>query len=95
MTISKRQVVILSSIFALLAIPFTAMQFSSEVNWSLFDFVVVGGLLLALGFAIDLAIRKTKTINKRYLVITAIVVLFLLIWAELAVGVFGTPLAGS
>lgn len=95
MTISKRQVIILSSIFALLAIPFTAMQFSSEVNWSLFDFVVVGGLLLALGFAIDFAIRKTKTINKRYLVITAIVVLFLLIWAELAIGVFGTPLAGS
>lgn len=95
MIISKRQVIILSSIFALLAIPFTVMQFSSEVNWSLFDFVVVGGLLLALGFAIDLAIRKTETINKRYLVITAIVVLFLLVWAELAVGVFGTPLAGS
>lgn len=95
MTISKRQVVILSSIFALLAIPFTAMQLSSEVNWSLFDFVVVGGLLLTLGFAIDLAIRKTKTINKRYFAITAIVVLFLLIWAELAVGVFGTPIAGS
>lgn len=95
MTISKRQIVILSSIFALLAIPFTAMQFSSEVNWSFFDFLVVGGLLLVLGFAIDLAIRKTKTINKRYLAITAIVVLFLLIWAELAVGVFGTPLAGS
>ena len=95
MIISKRQVIILSSIFALLAIPFTVMQFSSEVNWSLFDFMVVGGLLLALGFAIDLAIRKTKTINKRYLVITAIVVLFLLVWAELAVGVFGTPLAGS
>ncbi|WP_127139236.1 hypothetical protein [Flagellimonas oceanensis] len=95
MIIRKRQVIILSSIFALLAIPFTVMQFSSEVNWSLFDFMVVGGLLLALGFAIDLAIRKTKTINKRYLVITAIVVLFLLVWAELAVGVFGTPLAGS
>lgn len=95
MTISKRQIVILSSILVVMAIPFTAMQFSSEVNWSLFDFVVVGGLLLTLGFAIDLAIRKTKTINKRYLVITAIVVLFLLIWAELAVGVFGTPLAGS
>ncbi|NDV16156.1 hypothetical protein GO009_08975 [Muricauda sp. TY007] len=95
MTISKRQVVILSSILALLVIPFIAMQFSSEVQWSLFDFIAAGGLLLTLGFAIDLAIRKTKTIQKRYLIIVAIVILFLLIWAELAVGVFGSPLAGS
>lgn len=95
MTISKRQILILSSILVLLAIPFIAMQFSSEVQWSLFDFLVAGGLLLALGFSIDLAIRKAKTVNKKYLAITAIVIFFLLIWAELAVGVFGTPLAGS
>ncbi|MBO0329259.1 hypothetical protein [[Muricauda] lutisoli] len=95
MTINKRQIVILSSILVLLAIPFIAMQFSSEVKWSLFDFLVAGGLLLALGFSIDLAIRKAKTIKNRYVAITAIVILFLLIWAELAVGVFGTPLAGS
>lgn len=95
MTISKRQIVILSSILVLLAIPFIAMQFSSEVQWSLFDFVVAGGLLLAVGFSIDLTIRKVKTVHMKYVAITAIVIFFLLIWAELAVGVFGTPLAGS
>ncbi|MBO0341709.1 hypothetical protein [Flagellimonas profundi] len=95
MTISKRQIVILSSILVLLAIPFIAMQFSSEVQWSLFDFVVAGGLLLAVGFSIDLTIRKVKTVHMKYVAITTIVILFLLIWAELAVGVFGTPWAGS
>nr|WP_297786090.1 hypothetical protein [uncultured Allomuricauda sp.] len=95
MTISKRRILILSCISVLLAIPFIAMQFSSEVQWSLFDFLVAGGLLLALGFSIDLVIRKSKTVNSKYLAITAIFILFLLVWAELAVGVFGTPLAGS
>ncbi len=95
MNLSKQQVLIIFSIIALLLIPFTAMQFSSEVNWSLSDFVVAGGLLLALGFSIDLVARKTKYFNKKFMAIAAIVILFLLVWAELAVGVFGTPFAGS
>jgi len=95
MTISKRPLLILTSVLALLLLPFTAMQFSSEVHWSPFDFLVAGGLLLALGFSIDFMAHKVKSLNKRLIAIAAVVVLFLLIWVELAVGVFGTPLAGS
>lgn len=95
MSISKRHLIILCSILVLLAIPFAAMQFSSEVNWSLFDFLVAGGLLLALGFSIDFVARKVKSFNNKIIAIVAIVILFLLVWAELAVGVFGTALAGS
>ena len=69
MTISTRQTIILSSILVLLAIPFIAMQFSPDVQWSLFDFVVAGGLLLALGFSIDFALRKVKTLSKRVIAI--------------------------
>jgi len=95
MTISKKSLVILTSVLALLLIPFIAMQFSSEVQWSLFDFVVAGGLLLALGFSIDFVTRKVKSLNKRFIAIATVVVLFLLIWVELAVGIFGSPIAGS
>lgn len=95
MSISKRHLIIPCSILVLLAIPFAAMQFSSEVNWSLFDFLVAGGLLLALGFSIDFVTRKAKSFNNKIIAIVAIVILFLLVWAELAVGVFGTALAGS
>ena len=95
MTISTRQTIILSSILVLLAIPLIAMQLSPDVQWSLFDFVVAGGLLLALGFSIDFALRKVKTLSKRVIAITVFVAIFLLVWAELAVGVFGTPFAGS
>ncbi len=95
MTISKKYIVILSSILVLLLIPFIAMQFSSEVNWSLFDFLIAGAGLLALGFSIDLVTRKIKPFNKKLIAVAVIVMLFLLVWTELAVGVFGTPFAGN
>lgn len=34
-------------------------------------------------------------INKKTFIITIIVIILLLVWIELAVGVFGTPFAGS
>lgn len=92
---NKRLGIILLGVAILLMIPLIAMQFSSEVNWSGMDFLIMGGLLFGLGLAGDFAWRKAKSKDRRILYIVGIVVLFLLIWAELAVGIFGTPLAGS
>ncbi|MEL0074225.1 MAG: hypothetical protein VW710_07225 [Flavobacteriaceae bacterium] len=83
------------SLLLLLLIPLTAMQFSSEVNWSLFDFVIMGFLLLALGFSIRFIRNKKSVLKYPLLMIIAVVVLFFIIWAELAVGIFGSPFAGS
>jgi hypothetical protein len=83
------------SLLLLLLIPLTAMQFSSEVNWSLFDFVIMGVLLLALGFSIRFIRNKKSVLKYPLLMIIAVVVLFFIIWAELAVGIFGSPIAGS
>ena len=92
---NNRNKFILVSIVFLLLIPFIAMQLTDEVNWTPFDFVVAGVLLLGTGLIFDLVIRKIK--NKKYKIIFSIIllVLFLLTWAELAVGVFGTPLSGN
>ncbi len=95
MLISKRQIFILFSIAVLLAVPFVAMQFSSEVNWSLYDFIGAGILLSIIGFTIDFVLRKTRYRNKRSLILLAIFILFLLVWIELAVGLFNTPFAGN
>ena len=83
------------SLLLLLLIPLTVMQFSSEVNWSLFDFVIMGVLLLALGFSIRFIRNKKSVLKYPLLKIIAVVVLFFIIWAELAVGIFGSPFAGS
>ena len=92
---NNRNKFILLSVVFLLLIPFIAMQLTDEVNWTPFDFVVAGVLLLGTGLVFDLVIRKIK--NKKYKIIFSIIllVLFLLTWAELAVGVFGTPLSGN
>jgi hypothetical protein len=92
---NKRLIIILAVVTIVLLIPLIAMQFTNEVNWTLLDFVVMGILLYGTGFLCELAMRRVKSIDKRILIIGAIVVLFLLIWAELAVGIFGTPFAGS
>ena len=94
-TQNKRFIIILLSVGLILLIPFIAMQFTGEVNWSPFDFVVMGILLLITGLAGELVWRKVNKIKYRIILLFAILGAFLLIWAELAVGIFGTPFAGS
>ncbi|MFV8334069.1 hypothetical protein [Flavobacterium sp. GSP14] len=92
---NKRLRGIVLTVVVLLLIPLIAMQFTNEVNWTLFDFVVAGVLLLGTGFICELVIRKVKKTNHRILLCGVILAALLLIWIELAVGIFGTPLAGS
>ncbi|GGW80339.1 hypothetical protein [Salegentibacter mishustinae] len=80
---------------ALLLIPFIAMQFSSEVAWTASDFIIMGILLLVTGLGIDLVLRKVSSSKNRLIMGGIILAVFFMIWAELAVGVFGTPFAGS
>jgi hypothetical protein len=80
---------------SLLLIPLIAMQFSDQVNWSPGDFVVMGLLLLSVGFGMSFFLRRTASAQKRFAYILILLLVFLLIWAELAVGIFGSPLAGS
>ena len=92
---NKRLLGIIVAIAFLLLMPLTAMQFTNEVKWSLLDFVVAGGLLLTTGLTIEFVLRKVTTLKNRVLLCAAILVLLFLVWAELAVGIFGSPIAGS
>jgi hypothetical protein len=94
-TQNKRLTGILLAATIILSIPLIAMQFTNEVDWKLFDFIVMGILLLGTGLLCEFAIRKVKRINQRIFICGAVLLAFFLIWAELAVGIFGTPFAGS
>lgn len=85
---NKRLFIILFSLLALLLIPFIVIQFTDEVNWSGFDFLVMGALLLMVGLTIEFILRKVTKINSRLALVVTVVILFLLVWAELAVGIF-------
>ena len=95
MTQNKRLIGIVLTVALLLLIPFIAMQFTDEVKWSLPDFVAAGVLLLGTGLLCELVMRKVKKTGYRVLVCGVILLVLLLIWMELAVGIFGTPFAGS
>ena len=92
---NKRLIGIVLTVALLLLIPLIAMQFTDEVNWTPFDFFVAGFLLLATGLMCELVIRKVNKIEHRIAICLAILAALLLIWAELAVGIFGTPLGGT
>jgi len=92
---NKRLIIILSVATVLLLIPLIAMQFTDEVNWQVGDFIIMGILLYGTGLICELAFKRIKNLNNRYLVIVVILLIFFLIWAELGVGIFGTLFAGS
>ena len=94
-TIQKRQITIVYLSALLLMIPLVAMQFTNEVNWAIGDFIVAGGLLIGAGLLGEWILRKIRYKKYRIAALFAIVLMLLLIWAELAVGIFGSPIAGS
>lgn len=79
----------------IMSFPLIAMQLTNEVNWTISDFLVMGILLFSTVFTIDFVLKKVKTMKSRLILIFAIVILLVLVWAELAVGIVGSPLTGS
>ena len=71
------------------------MAITDEINWSLFDFIIMGSLLIFLSIGINFVSNRTKNLKNRDLYIGILVLIFTFIWAELALGIFGTPFAGS
>ena len=65
------------------------------MNWDIVDFaaaaIIIGMLVLAIRF-IKRFVQQPKS---RWILIGVTFVLVALLWAELAVGIFGSPLAGS
>lgn len=74
---------------ALWLAPMAAMQVTAEVNWTSFDFVVWGAMLLLAAGGYDLASRRARSWSYRAGAVVAIGAAFLLVWVSLAVGVIG------
>ena len=71
------------------------MQYSNEVKWSLNDFIIMGVILLSFGIIINKIIYHVGAFKKRVILISTLIILFFLLWAELAVGLFDSPFAGN
>lgn len=92
---NKRLIFILLIIVSLLVIPVLAMQFTDEVNWTAADFLIAGSLLLGTGLISEIIMRKIKHNGYKAVLIVVVLIALILIWIELAVGIFGTPFGGN
>jgi hypothetical protein len=95
LTPETRLRLILLSVGLVLLVPLVAMLFTDEVNWSVFDFVIMGGLLLGTALLCELVLRRFKSLISRIIICGFVLFLLFLVWVELAVGIFGSPFAGS
>ena len=78
-----------------LLVPLVANQISDQVNWNIMDFIIMGILLIFSGYWTQRVIKKIKSKSKKVIFISLILLIFLLLWAEMAVGIFNSPIAGS
>lgn len=91
---NKSIFIILSTVGLLLLIPLIAMQFTKEVKWTLADFLIAAVLLISTGLSINYTIKKIKRPIFRVALSITLLIILILVWMELAVAIFGTPLSG-
>ena len=94
MALKKSKLIKIFYPLLILLIPLIGVIFF-ELDWSVFDFMVMALLILFFSLVINLALCNLSSSKFKFLIVFILVLLFLLAWSELAVGVFGTPFAGS
>jgi len=72
----------------LLLLLLIAMRFTDDLVWGTEDFTAAALLLLAAGLALELAVKPPRRRPVRIAAGAHVLPAFLLVWAELAVGIF-------
>jgi len=80
---NTRLICILLAVPALLLIPFFAMKFTHEVNWTAIDFITMGVMLLITGLAIEAALRLVRVTWMKAAAVLAILFGFVMVWGAL------------
>ena len=93
--ISKKKAAIISSILLVLLAPLIAMQFTNDVQWSLFDFALAALLLLITVLLVKIVLRTVQKTTSRLFIFLLIFTILVMLWAELAVGIFNSPISGN
>ena len=72
----------------LLLIPLVAMQVTTGVSWTVWDFVVAAALLFGAGSSMVIVFKRVSSRFYRRLFIALIALALAAVWVELAVGIF-------
>lgn len=95
MTLKQKTTIIFAVPTLLLTIAVFGNLFVEGWNWSSSDFLIAGILLFGTAFVINLVVRSGKSFLSKLLICATILLILAIIWVELAVGIFGSPFAGS
>ncbi|WP_294244033.1 hypothetical protein [uncultured Chryseobacterium sp.] len=79
----------------LMATAFFAGLFAEGWNWTASDFATAAALLFGAAFFINLAAVSQKPFFMKLMICLSVILVLVLIWIELAVGIFGSPFAGN
>lgn len=71
-----------------IAAPLIAMEFTDQVNWAPFDFVAAFVLIVGFGLTYEIIAKNSKFKPNKKIIASVLAIIFLLIWAQLAVGIF-------
>jgi len=88
--ISRSLLIVTMITVLILLIPFIAMQFTNEVNWQFPDFILMGSLIFGTGASFVWIVGKGSSFAYKSAIGLALASTFLLIWANLAVGLIGS-----
>ena len=66
-----------------------------EFDWNIFDFIILIIMMIFAAASFELVSRITKKDKSQKILYALIIIVFLLIWAELGVGIFNSPFAGD
>ena len=86
---SRLRPIVWSAAAILWLTPLVAMQFTTEVGWSVMDFVLFGVMLIAACGAFEIAMRSSTNLAYRAGAALAIASGFFMVWSNLAVGIIG------
>ena len=95
MTKQQKTALIFAIPTLLMVAAFISNNFVDGFNWSGSDFLIAAILLF--GTASFIYMIASSKLSLRAKIISSIVIIFILImiWVEMAVGLFGSPIAGS
>ncbi|WP_051651383.1 hypothetical protein [Brevundimonas bacteroides] len=74
----------------LLITPAVAMRFNPEVQWTAFDFLLAGAILIGAGLVCEVVVRASRDWGYRLGVLVTLATSILLFWINGAVGVIGS-----
>lgn len=85
---NRWRIALWAGLAALLLLPLVAMQFTTDVVWTAGDFLFAGLMLAGLGLAFEFISRTTGNRTAQIAMGAAALAVFLLVWAQAAVGIF-------